>query len=130
MMPRQIRWVLVIVSRHELTRALLRSLAPALTTKLLPAPGLIWNDIIELDHLDERAIQYFVKNMARNRYFFVGNFPLELILKLYKTFGNPVTVVSLNLPRELRGKELGLKELMRYAKLFTIWDIKAAQTWP
>ena len=49
----------------------------------------------------------------------IGNLPINVIDTLLKN-GNRFVMVSLDIPKELRGKELGEEELKRYAKFYEV----------
>ena len=53
----------------------------------------------------------------------IGNLPINVIDTLLKN-GNRFVLLALNIPQELRGKELGEEELKRYAKLYEIKELK------
>lgn len=52
-----------------------------------------------------------------------GNLPIEMIAKLIER-GCVFHVVSLEIPKELRGKELGIDEIRKYAKIIRIDELK------
>jgi len=49
----------------------------------------------------------------------IGNLPLHMVSEVLKN-GNRFVMVSLDIPRELRGKELNESELKEYIKLYEI----------
>jgi len=49
----------------------------------------------------------------------IGNLPINIIDTLLKN-GNRFVLLTLNVPQELRGKELGEEELKRYAKFYEV----------
>ena len=53
----------------------------------------------------------------------IGNLPLHMVSEILRN-GNRFVLLTLNVPQELRGKELGEEELKRYAKLYEIKELK------
>jgi len=53
----------------------------------------------------------------------IGNLPINVIDTLLKN-GNRFVMVSLDIPKELRGKELNEEELKKYMKLYEIKELK------
>jgi len=49
----------------------------------------------------------------------IGNLPLHMVSEILKN-GNRFVMVSLDVPKELRGKELNESELKEYIKLYEI----------
>lgn len=53
----------------------------------------------------------------------VGNLPLPMVAEI-KRMGKRFVMVSLNIPKELRGKELTLEELHKFAELIEVEELK------
>jgi len=120
--------VLVIVSRHSSTRELLSNLANMIAERIY-GEGAKFDAILSLDHIDEEVIED-LGSRPDFKYVFAGNFPPEIQLKLMAAFRAPLVLVSMNLPKELRGKDLGIQELQKYMKLYVYYEIKGMQIFP
>ena len=89
---------ILIISRHESTKKLLKSLLEKFAEK---------RDFI--DHLeDEKKIALYD--------IIAGNIPLHIVLPNMR-YDTLYIQVSLNIPRELRGQELDLEDLKKYMTL-------------
>ena len=95
----------VIVSRHKSTVEYLKT---------------IFGNAEVVDHLTPEDIEKIKGKIV------VGNLPIDMIAELLKN-GNRFVLVTLNVPRELRGKELSLKEVKKYCKLYEIVDLKLSE---
>jgi len=93
----------VIVSRHPATVKYLKN---------------IWPEAEVIDHLDDPRR---FKNCL-----LVGNLPLPMVAELLRN-GNRFVMVTLNVPKELRGKELGEEELKKYMKLYEITKLELSE---
>ncbi len=86
----------VIVSRHEGTISLLKKRFP---------------DAEVVSHLSDPA--------AYKDCLIIGNLPIHMIAELLQN-NNRFVLVALNVPPELRGKELNEEELKKYMKLYEV----------
>ena len=93
----------VIVSRHPATVKYLKN---------------IWPEAEVVDHITDPG-------KYRNC-LLVGNLPLPMVAELLRN-GNRFVMVSLNVPKELRGKELGEEELKKYVKLYEITRLELSE---
>jgi len=91
----------VVVSRHEGTIKLLKKHFP---------------DAEVIDHLND------VSEIPKGS-LVIGNLPLPMIEEILKR-GSRFVIVSLNIPRELRGKELTEEELKKFAEFIEVEDLK------
>ena len=90
----------VIVSRHEATINLLKSKYP-----------------------DAEVVNHISNPAEYSNCLIIGNLPINMIADLIKN-GNRFVLVALNVPPELRGKELGEEELKKYMKLYEIKSLE------
>lgn len=86
----------VIVSRHPATVNLLKSKYP-----------------------DAEIISHMTEDNIPSNALVIGNLPIEMIAKVLEK-GNRFVSVVLNIPQELRGKELNEEELKKYAKFIEV----------
>jgi len=86
----------VIVSRHEGTISLLKKRFP---------------DAEVVGHLSDPA--------TYKDCLIIGNLPINMIAELLQN-NNRFVLVALNVPPELRGKELNEEELKKYMKLYEV----------
>jgi len=98
----------VIVSRHKSTQEFL--------SKILEKHGIPY-DIVE--HVDNPRI-------LEGYYLVLGNIPLTLLLKTSVKY---YIQVSLEIPKELRGKELGIEELVKYARFILFQHVITFTEW-
>ena len=97
-----------IVSRHKDTVKLLKCLFHPVHDK-----------IDEIEHVED-------PKQLDNYDVIAGNIPLSLFLR---TEAKHLILVSLNIPRELRGKELSLNELKKYAEFVAIYKNMEFEKW-
>ena len=90
-----------IVSRHESTIKFVK---------------VMFKDATVFEHISD-------VDMLKDFDLIIGNLPLPLVAKL-KEMGKRFVMISLNIPRELRGKELTLDELKKYAEMIEIEELK------
>jgi len=95
----------VIVSRHPATINYLKTVFPKAKV------------ISHLSNVDEVPSGSLV----------IGNLPIELVDKLINERGCRFISVVLNVPPELRGKELGEEELRKYMKLLEIKKLEISE---
>lgn len=94
----------LIVSRHKSTVELLMQMFQGRAESIRVTDHL--NDISEI-----------------NEDLVVGNLPIEMIEQVLAA-GKRFVLVSLNVPRELRGQELDIEQLKQYMKLKEIKELK------
>jgi len=97
-----------IVSRHKDTRFLLKTLFDPVHDK-----------VDEIEHVDD-------PKQLDNYDVVAGNIPLSMFLR---TRASNLILVSLNIPKELRGKELSLNELKKYAEFVAIYKWMEFEKW-
>jgi len=97
-----------IVSRHKDTISLLKTMFDPVYDKI---------DVFEHIEDPEQLDNYDV---------IAGNIPLSMFLRTRATH---LILVSLNIPRELRGKELSLNELKKYAEFVAIYKNMEFEKW-
>jgi len=98
----------LIVSRHKSTTELLKG--------LLEKHGIPY-DVI--DHIDD-------PNILKDYYIVLGNLPITIFEKVQVPY---YIQVSLNIPKELRGKELGIEELKKYIRYVVFQHIITFKDW-
>jgi len=102
---------LFIISRHKATQEFL--------TELLGK----WEDnVIILEHLDDIKQIPLMAKVA-------GNLPINMIAELVNKRRCTFYYVSLEVPKELRGKELDFETLKKYAKIYKITHISLEQVY-
>jgi len=95
----------VIVSRHESTINYLKKYFPE--ARVLSHVG-------SIDEIPKASLV-------------IGNLPLSMIDELVNKKGCRVVVVSLNVPRDLRGQELNEDQLKEFMKLYEVSEIKLTE---
>ncbi len=95
----------VIVSRHPATINYLKTVFPV---------AKVVSHVSSLDEIPTGALV-------------IGNLPIHLIDKLINERGCRFVLVSLDIPQELRGKELNEQELKKYMRLFEISELKLSE---
>ena len=90
----------VIVSRHPGTINLLKSKFP-----------------------DAEIISHMTEDSIPENALVIGNLPIEMVAKVLEK-GNRFVSVVLNIPPEMRGKELSEEELKKFAKFIEIKKIE------
>jgi len=98
-----------IVSRHASTVEVLRELFKDSNTEVI-----VRDHINDINEIEDNSIV-------------IGNMPLELMSQLKNNKNCTVFIVSLNIPRELRGKELSKEELLKYMKIYEVTKIKLTE---
>ncbi len=80
-----------------------------------------WEDnVVILEHLDDVNRIPMMAKVA-------GNLPIHMIADLVNKRRCTFYYVSIDVPKELRGKELDIEDLKKYAKIFEIKHISMRQ---
>ena len=94
----------LIVSRHPATVRFIKSLFPS-------------------DFFEVKTVEHIDKPEEVKEGIVVGNLPLPLIAKLLKN-GKKFIYVNMEIPQELRGKELDDEEVKKYITLYDVNSIE------
>ena len=94
----------LIVSRHKSTVELLTQMLSGKTESIR-----VTDHLSSIDEIQEDIV--------------IGNLPIEMIEQVLAA-GKRFVLVSLNVPRELRGQELDIEQLKQYMKLKEIKELK------
>ena len=84
-------------------------------------PGTI--EYLKRFYPEAEVINHMTENNIPENALVIGNLPIEMIAKVLEK-GNRFVSVVLNVPAELRGKELEEEELKKYMRLIEIKELK------
>lgn len=99
----------LIVSRHKSTIQLLKQILQPIDI-----------DVDVVEHIDNPEI------LAKYP-IVIGNLPLSMYARLPEPKRPELFLVSLEIPRELRGRELGIEELKKYVTITAVVHIAVAE---